>query len=1219
MSARNNSFSLNFQSKKMKEKLREIELTRASISLLQLNLSKNIACSPAHTHNIFSEKFHEMRQKATEFKEHMGGKNITVLVGRSGAGKTHIGNKILNMSKPSDEEYQILNEYGNGKHESLEVYSIPDPENFFSEFTTNIFLRYSKLEMKHAILRKYFMASSEIASQLDGSFFLLPETELSTAAKVPSRIVYGSELRVTLVFDQAQTIQSLLDLLKDSIKNSRMEVENGTYFPTSFCSDRKTHSPDKSSMTGVLLRKALSILGLNANTNIKEIDFENVCVPKDLINFLGTCISFIPRNYSTFEEQVKQIKSFIFHNTCCDNKFSHIIRYIVIQYPSNLFINGLELIDTPSFTSKSTFESKKMHNDATGSASTVIHVCDERKIDDGFRTLLLQYLMAENFHHEKKRFFIVNNLREPKSSKFEENLILLRLRELTSLDYLTANNAKLYDEFCKNCSVLVYSKSQNIHESSLRELIDILCTDSSYPFHDNAQDYHRVRTLLIKTMTDCRFLLRELFHFSCCHEHFLGKLVYDMILFSRVIKSKMYHCAFDELFLSERVSYAYEKLPALNSNTFLCLDACIEFGLVFGAKPTKIAQIFFEISRSKERIVKYYFLAICMGGLKEYTQNSIQKTFESFLKIFLDEVLPFVPQEVLSVHETNDTALRKRLLQNYVNCLRRKIMKEISFLFFEIWQEQFECSLHESLKQLKNDDGAHRCEPLQLLYMNDHLNEKVRSATLKYCCNNLQHNFPKIIEKCILLCSEFTKTTIQNLDQELSQFVLDTLIINLEYLPMVELFLKTTPVHFGDLEKIAGRTYSEICHKSWTRNEYETFFIELPKLIDSNFEESVIEQIFNCIWSVRSIEVDDKNSMMSLKNRIIRSCNLFGADARVFSWISSVLNFCKIPRCSSPVKNSNTSKSSDFSLAFSSRRRAILNGLSFIASKINDDVFFNEWGSDILVTLYFFMEISCDDDIVGICESNLNIGVEKWQILSSCLQFGAGPEDSKYLLEGIFVLYKLSRNHAKLRKQIYAKINRLHSSTLLSINKQNNKTNTLHKTKDKELNDDMVWSFFFRENGVHIENGSEVDLDIRCHTKNASLSFSKSENNIFREHSYFVTHKIFTKSEWCQYSLIPEEWLIEISFMKFNLPNFIRVRDVEITGEFVQALKGVGISELDEDIQQATKFLISTQHFDGSWLQSEISDRKYHATVCAVGALLDHNYKYRRHSNNIIS
>ena len=93
-------------------------------------------------------------------------------------------------------------------------------------------------------------------------------------------------------------------------------------------------------------------------------------------------------------------------------------------------------------------------------------------------------------------------------------------------------------------------------------------------------------------------------------------------------------------------------------------------------------------------------------------------------------------------------------------------------------------------------------------------------------------------------------------------------------------------------------------------------------------------------------------------------------------------------------------------MSLAPRRRAILNGFSFIASKINDDVFFNEWGSDILVTLYFFMEISCDDVIVDICESNLNIGVKKWQILNSCLQFDAGPEDIKYSLEGI--LYYIS-------------------------------------------------------------------------------------------------------------------------------------------------------------------------------------------------------------------
>ena len=214
----------------MKEKLHEME--RASLSLLQLNLSKNIINSPVHARNIFSEKFYELRQKIMEMKEHTEGeRNIAVLVGRSGVGKTHIVNKILNMSKPSDEEYQKLNENGNEKSESLDIYSIPDPENFFSEFTTNIFLRYSKLDMKHTTLRNFFMTNSEKLSQYHTSSFLLPEVELSTSAKVPFRIVYGSELRVTLVFDEAQTIQSLLDLLKRSVKYSQMEVETGEHFP----------------------------------------------------------------------------------------------------------------------------------------------------------------------------------------------------------------------------------------------------------------------------------------------------------------------------------------------------------------------------------------------------------------------------------------------------------------------------------------------------------------------------------------------------------------------------------------------------------------------------------------------------------------------------------------------------------------------------------------------------------------------------------------------------------------------------------------------------------------------------------------------------------------------------------------------------------------------------------------------------------------------------
>ena len=81
-----------------------------------------------------------------------------------------------------------------------------------------------------------------------------------------------------------------------------------------------------------------------------------------------------------------------------------------------------------------------------------------------------------------------------------------------------------------------------------------------------------------------------------------------MLLLNKITKSNICGYAFlsDEFLLSERVSEAYEKAPAFNSDTFLALETCIDFGLIFGAKPSKIAHIFLKISECKENIVKYY-------------------------------------------------------------------------------------------------------------------------------------------------------------------------------------------------------------------------------------------------------------------------------------------------------------------------------------------------------------------------------------------------------------------------------------------------------------------------------------------------------------------------------------------------------------------------------------------------------------------------------------
>ena len=78
------------------------------------------------------------------------------------------------------------------------------------------------------------MTNSEKLSQYHTSSFLLPEVELSTSAKVPFRIVYGSELRVTLVFDEAQTIQSLFRSIKTFGKIQSNGGRNRRTFPGKF-------------------------------------------------------------------------------------------------------------------------------------------------------------------------------------------------------------------------------------------------------------------------------------------------------------------------------------------------------------------------------------------------------------------------------------------------------------------------------------------------------------------------------------------------------------------------------------------------------------------------------------------------------------------------------------------------------------------------------------------------------------------------------------------------------------------------------------------------------------------------------------------------------------------------------------------------------------------------------------------------------------------------
>ncbi len=79
----------------------------------------------------------------------------------------------------------------------------------------------------------------------------------------------------------------------------------------------------------------------------------------------------------------------------------------------------------------------------------------------------------------------------------------------------------------------------------------------------------------------------------------------------------------------------------------------------------------------------------------------------------------------------------------------------------------------------------------------------------------------------------------------------------------------------------------------------------------------------------------------------------------------------------------------------------------------------------------------------------------------------------------------------------------------------------------------------------------------------------------FISECYFVTHKIFTRTAWCQYRLDPAEWSKEKNFLEFYIGRIIQLQDIELLGEFIQTLKCLGVTEKNNVLKNALQFMMS--------------------------------------------
>lgn len=294
------------------------------------------------------------------------------------------------------------------------------------------------------------------------------------------------------------------------------------------------------------------------------------------------------------------------------------------------------------------------------------------------------------------------------------------------------------------------------------------------------------------------------------------------------------------------------------------------------------------------------------------------------------------------------------------------------------------------------------------------------------------------------------------------------------------------------------------------------------------------------------------------------------------------------------------------------REKILIHELEYIVTSLtSQDLFFGKWGSDVLVSLHFFAEVT-NGKIRDFCTFSANRLAIKWAHHHQEIQYNISCQDTLFYNEGCFGLqYYSPPPHLIIRKKILKKLTKWNLHDFFGID-LNVKSHLACMPRYDDLNSVLVWSFFFHGNGIHLQGCSSYEI----------YDFSETVGRLFVENivrdsfnfiseCYFVTHKVFTRTAWCKYCLNPSEWKNEKDFLIFYIGRIIQLQDIELLGEFIQTLKCLGISEEENVLKNALQFLMSKyDRKNGGWLtNTDTFESKYHATICAVGALLQHNFK----------
>jgi hypothetical protein len=177
--------------------------------------------------------------------------------------------------------------------------------------------------------------------------------------------------------------------------------------------------------------------------------------------------------------------------------------------------------------------------------------------------------------------------------------------------------------------------------------------------------------------------------------------------------------------------------------------------------------------------------------------------------------------------------------------------------------------------------------------------------------------------------------------------------------------------------------------------------------------------------------------------------------------------------------------------------------------------------------------------------------------------------------------------------------------------KQQNSQAMVHVVDYADLTEALVWTSIFRDMAIEplTTMNSQVKLE-DCFKFIPQIRPYKSLNELVHDNyltqCYYLTHLIFILSGWGAVKLQPIQLFIEeLLFLLNNMQVAIKLKNAELVGEFLEALRILGVPEQHCTMQRGYCYLLSHEKSDklmrGNWCSasSNFYDR-YHTAYCGL-------------------